>query len=164
MRSAIILSVLLLGCDSQFDCEDAAACELVEARYDIASRGVQGRQSVVFSSGDTRYALVHFEYGTAQDCLAGCFYSHYCSFVVGGEEKPLSYDWYEPDEELFDPTLYCPSDSASSSFDCAMPAFELAIFADPKFRAWVEDPDDVNDEMRWCRHPLAFGYNTGALP
>jgi hypothetical protein len=179
MRSLIATLALLsvpaaaaAGCGCpKFACHDGDACDLVEDKYDIAEHHIEGRQSVGFDVDGMRYELVHFEYGQAQDCPAGCFFSHYCGFVFGGEEYPTWYAFYLTEEQLFDPTLFCavapePDGAAEVSWNgsCDMPGWSLPVFADAAFRDWVEHPDDVNDELRWCRNGLAYGYTSGVLP
>jgi hypothetical protein len=162
----IVLALGLMACGPDlFDCADEGACQLVEERYQIADHPVIGRQSVVFGAT----SLVHFEYGAANDCPSGCYYSHYCAFVANGEEYPLMFSFTSEAERLFDPTQYCSYEQPplfggdSSPSACAMPGYELPIVASPSFRSWVQDPDDVNDEFRWCRNELAFAYSIGAI-
>jgi hypothetical protein len=145
------------------DCQDPAACELVGAIEGLEQHELRGRQSVLFTSGDMRYALVHYEYGVGQDCPAGCFYSHLCTFVVGGETRPF-YFYFTRDPEVL-PTVqaHCaPRTPKESDADCALPGLTLPILADPAFRTWATT--ESSDELRWCRHALARDYETGALP
>lgn len=163
-----VLAVGVLGCgDPKFDCEDAAACAMVEEAHGIEAHDIIGWQSRAFVVEGTRYHLVHVEYGAPNDCPAGCFYSHYCAVVADGVEYPAYFWFTSRDEHLFDPTAYCPDatdDHVSGGHACAMPALELPLFSDERFIEWVRDPADVNDELRWCRNDFALGYHLGALP
>lgn len=162
----LIVAVIATGCgpaDNMFDCADEAACALIEANHDLTRFPIEGRQSVVFDD----VALVHFEYGAANDCPAGCFYSHYCALVVAGQEKPLSFTFNSEAEQLFPPGQYCSpvlSDSSNPN-DCDMPAYDEPLLADAGFRAWAADIEgDGDEEMRWCANDLMYGYRTGSLP
>jgi hypothetical protein len=161
--------VLASGCGGKFDCRNETACRQVESAHGIDRHSIQGAQSAAFFVGGTRYDLVHFEYGVGQDCPAGCFYSHYCAFVVEGQERGFWFSFNSREEQLFDPALYCPSESdgtpmTTSHYTCSLPGLDLPIVADRAFRRWVEQPEDVNDEFRWCREGFRIGYHLGHLP
>ena len=119
---------------------------------------------MVFTLDATRYELVHFEYGQANDCASGCFYSHLCTVVVNGDQDyPAVFGFNNSEEELFDPMTYCPdwtSMSGWSNADCDMPAYHLPLMGSTRFRNWVLNPEDENDEMRWCRNSLANRMTT----
>lgn len=158
--STLAIALTAAACDGgRFDCDDDATCDLVEQRYSLGTAHIEGRQSRTFDVDGVRYELVHFEYGEAQDCPSGCFYSHLCTVVVdGAEDYPAVFGFNSESEQLFDPTLYCPDWSGMSAWstaDCDMPAFALPLMQAARFRDWVLHPKDENDEMRWCRNVLA---------
>jgi len=173
LATALLGVSVALGACSTAPCEDEGICDQVEQDNLIGQHNIQARQGTSFVVDGKRYHLVHFEYGTAEDCMAGCFYSHYCTVVVDGKEHPAWFSFNTKEDYLFDPLLYCPllaSDPSytggyvSSDFKCSMPAYALPLFADAAFIDWVQHPDDVNDALRWCRNEFALGYSTGELP
>lgn len=145
------------------DCQDEAACDAVVGSDGLGTQPLEGRQSEIFRSGGVSYSLVHVEYGVGQDCPAGCFFSHLCAFVVGGETKPIYFSFTRAPEVLPAVQAFCaPRALMTSDADCALPGLTLPIIADPSFQAWAMNESD--DEMRWCRGPLANAYLSGKLP
>jgi hypothetical protein len=162
--------LVLSGCsDPNFDCVDHRICSQVKDAYDIARFPIQGVQSHVFDYGNDRYHLVHFEYGAANDCPAGCFYSHLCTFMADNQtqDAPSSFSFSQTAEYLFDPRRYCPAVKpdgyVQSGSGCQMPAFSLPVLRDSVARQWILQPDDRNDELRWCREPLRQAISLGEL-
>lgn len=160
---ALAAALALTSACTGSDCKDAAACGLTAQIEGLDQHEVQGQQSVIIKSGGVKHALVHVEYGVGQDCPAGCFYSHLCTFVVDGELKPLWFSFTRPAEVLPSMQAYCaPRTPLESDTECALPGLGLPIIADAAFRAWALT--ESNDEFRWCRQELASYYRAGTLP
>jgi len=75
--------------------------EIIE-KYNIDPRLIEGCQSKEFAVNDTKTSFVHIEYGIANDCLSGCFFSHFCTISSGNEDFPYSFIFNNEEEDILE--------------------------------------------------------------
>lgn len=149
MRAAhamVLLVLLTAACSDDEPCR--GACKVAESKYGLGDRTVHGAREKTFTTADGAYTVVRIEYGDTQECDEvddeDCSYSTYCSIVFGGQDFPLDANFVTDEDALFDLDEYC------TAGVCEMPAYELAVFDDDAFDAWLEETEPEDDVLASC--------------
>ena len=111
--SAIILLVALLYMliSSQFmmmgnspDYKNVFFCpsetRTIIDKYGINEKQIEGCQSESFELNGKDVKFIHLEYGKANDCPSGCFFSHYCAIVEDEIDYPYESYFTNLDENI----------------------------------------------------------------
>lgn len=120
----VSLAVLALGLLAA--CKDDEAS--TGASYGIADSIIAVDRRTFTAFDGNAYTLARVEYGAN---------SVYCSFTVGGEEYPIYADFQTDEDVLFDE-------------DEDLTGWDLAIFDDEDFDAWMWDTDADDDVLIEC--------------
>lgn len=69
-------------------------------KYNINENQVENCQFESFSIDGKNVLFVHIEYGMANDCPSGCFYSHFCTIVDGDIDYPYAFYFTNEQEDI----------------------------------------------------------------
>ena len=69
-------------------------------KYNINKSQIENCQSKSFNLNGRDVKLIHLEYGVANDCPAGCFFSHYCAIFENGMDYPYVFYFTNPNENI----------------------------------------------------------------
>lgn len=152
MRAAhailVLLPLVLATACADDDACSSAACRVSEGKYGLGDRTIRDTREKTFTTEDGAYTLVRIEYGDTQECDEiddeDCSYSSYCAIVFGGQDYPLDAYFVADEDALFDLDEYC------TAGVCDMPAYELALFDDEAFDAWLDETDPEDDVLASC--------------
>jgi hypothetical protein len=143
-----LLPLLLATACSDDEACSGTACKVAESKYGLGDRTIHSAREKTFTTADGAYTVVRFEYGDTPECDEvddeDCGYSTYCAIVFGGQDYPLDAYFVTDEDALFDLDEYC------AAGVCEMPAYELAVFEDEAFDAWLEETDPEDDVLASC--------------
>jgi len=69
-------------------------------KYNINKNQIENCQSKSFFINRKKIEFVHIEYGMANDCPSGCFFSHFCTIVDGDIDYPYAFYFTNEQEDI----------------------------------------------------------------
>ncbi len=116
-------------------------------KYNINEKQIEGCQSKSFELNGKDIILIHLEYGIANDCLSGCFFSHYCAIVDNEVDYPYAFYFSNPDENI----LNLEFDDWRYADEYIMTGRIHKLANTQEFNNFLIEQRQDNGEFRWCK-------------
>lgn len=127
--------------------ECPADAELVIDKYNINTEQIENCDVETFDLDGKAVSVVHIEYGIANDCPAGCFFSHYCAIVEEGEDYPYKLSYTNEDENI----LGISKQDQQKNDSAVMTGRAHRLVSQDSFNDFIEKEIDKGGPFRWCR-------------
>lgn len=147
--------------------KDASDCSVVAQtvinKYGINKNQIAGCQSKTFNLDGQSVDFVHIEYGIANDCPSGCFFSHFCAVVEEENVYPYSSYFINNEEDV----LGISQERAEAGYELSsenygedkLPGKQHLLTSNPKFTNFKNkeivhggDAGYRISEFRWCNN------------
>lgn len=103
------------------------------------------------SFGDVTFT--HIEYGTGQDCISGCFYSHLCAIEDGTKVLLFWASWNQPSEAPKGIETICPGlqgGFGGGTGSCETPGRKHPFGQSRELEQFLSDEQAEGGPFRWC--------------
>ena len=115
-------------------------------KYNIDEKQIENCQSKSFELNEKNIKLIHLEYGGANDCPSGCFFSHYCAIVEDGVDYPYAFYFTTPEENILNSEV----DDWRNADESILTGRLHELANTKEFNDFLTKERQNNGEFRWC--------------
>ena len=116
-------------------------------KYGINNQQIEGCHSKSFDFEGKKIKLVLLNYGDANDCPSGCFFSHYCAIIEDGVDYPYSLSATSPEENILSPG----GEWGEMRDESIMVGRVHPLTENSEFKNFLEAERKSGGEFRYCR-------------
>ncbi len=107
---------------------------------------IENCQSKSFNLNGKDIEFIHLEYGVANDCPSGCFFSHYCAIVEDGEDYPYVFYFTNPNENILNSEV----EDWRGADESILTGRNHELATMQEFHNFLTEERQGGGEFRWC--------------
>ena len=116
-------------------------------KYNVDKNKIENCQSKSFNLNGKDIKFIHLEYGRANDCPSGCFFSHYCAVVEQSIDYPYAFYFTNPNENILNSEV----DDWRSANESILTGRNHELTTTQEFNDFLTTERQNNGEFRWCK-------------